>query len=112
MEKAIKLAIESGWKDDDIAYGMKEGERPSNGDPKVNGWYYSKETFLDPLFWQALGKSLGWANGGLERKWFHQSGEVLSYQDKLPKWRWIWSRFIDHLAEGKDADDYFKELLK
>jgi len=54
---------------------------------------------LEPLFWQCLGKSLGWP-------------EVDMRNPIDPAWLWRWHMLIDHLAEGKDIDDYFKGLEK
>jgi hypothetical protein len=48
----------------------------------------------DPLFWQALGKAEGWK--GTEEE---------------PRWAEEWHSFIDHLAEGKDIELYFTNLL-
>lgn len=45
---------------------------------------------LDPLFWQALGQA---------QEWFENS------------WSDEWHNLIDHLAEGKDIDSFFNELL-
>lgn len=61
------------------------------------------DIFLDPLFWQSLGKALGWngCNFGDGRETF------CSW--KL-SWKEEWHRFIDHLAEGKDAESFFKTL--
>lgn len=55
--------------------------------------------FLNPLFWQALSKSLGWD----------------SYEDpqgkKYPVWQKEWHRFVDALAEGQTPDQFFTTLL-
>ena len=47
--------------------------------------------FLDPEFWCALGRTLGWHH---ERVWKGQ-----------------WHRFIDQLAEGKTPEDFFAHLI-
>ena len=89
IQKAIQKAIETGYNPD---------------------WNTDEKHLLDPLFWQALGKALGWgdyAPYGLE------SESPAGYDDaRLNSWRWHWHRFIDHLASGKDVDEFFKELLK
>lgn len=62
----------------------------------------SNNFFLNPLFWQSLGKALGWC--------YHEpafencvcTGQTIGY---------YWHRFIDHLAEGKSAEDFFTELF-
>lgn len=89
MEKAIKKAIEGGWDDSRYKAFFSEG---------VRMWHES--AFLDPLFWQALGKSMGWQT---ENKTHFPQGIG---------WQYYWHRFIDHLAEGKDADSFFANLLK
>lgn len=89
MKESIKKAIEGGY---------------------VTGFMYDKLAAIDPLhaweillldpkWWQALGKSLNWGDG-----W----GEMLNEEG----WKHHWHRFIDHLAEGKDAESFFIELLK
>lgn len=51
-------------------------------------------------FWQALGKVYGWSNA------------LSQNYDKIDRagWRLVQHRFIDHLAEGKDAESFFKDL--
>ena len=58
------------------------------------------ETFLEPLFWQSLGKAMGWGSG----KEF--------YEDGLTQKTWVreWHRLIDHLAEGGAAESFFEGL--
>jgi hypothetical protein len=48
------------------------------------------EHFHDPDFWKAL---------ALARKWEDPNA-----------WRFHWHRFIDHLADGKDAESFFATL--
>lgn len=54
---------------------------------------------LDPLFWSALGKSMGW---GIE-----PSGSIWQGEEK---WKIRWHRLIDHLAEGGTIESYFEKL--
>jgi hypothetical protein len=44
----------------------------------------------DPDFWKALTTA---------RKW-----------EDVNSWRFHWHRFIDHLADGKDAESFFAAL--
>lgn len=115
MEKAIKIAIENG-------YPAPTGATYYNKDGTLGGWWYKwkseneygeeielenpccfdhihyqQSLFLDPLFWQALGKGLGWTWEGE-----HETG--------IPAWNRVWHSFIDHLAEGKDINSFFEEL--
>ena len=48
------------------------------------------EHFHDPDFWKALATA---------RKW-----------EDANAWRFHWHRFIDHLADGKDAESFFAAL--
>lgn len=56
---------------------------------------------LDPLFWQALGRARGWEHI-IET---HLRADII-----VLEWRDYWHRFIDHLAEGKDAESFFAAL--
>jgi len=66
--------------------------------------------FLDPKFWQALGKSLKWdgqlwcgrSGCGNKGQHFHPS----SAQD----WKAKWHDFITHLIEGKSIESFFEQL--
>ena len=53
------------------------------------------QIFLDPLFWQSLGKAMGW--------------EYVGPYQKTP-WETEWHCFLDFLAEGKTAEEFFAEL--
>jgi hypothetical protein len=74
------------------------------------------EAFLDPSFWQSLGKALGWWG-----KICRLCGEQWSFNyemnfctskeaNLLPAVMYHWHRFIDHLAAEKTAEDFFAEL--
>jgi len=65
--------------------------------------YSLNDILLDPLFWRALGKAMGWTD------WIVEGGKRRADPNS---WKANWHRFIDHLAEGKDPKDFFKELLK
>lgn len=102
MKEALRKAIEGGWKPRGVSMGISN-----------NGWssfesmislVQWQEITSDPLFWQCLGKSLGWINGYDTE---NTRGVIYSTY-----WLSQWHLFIDHLAEGKDADEFFKELLK
>lgn len=130
IEQAIEKAIEGG---------MKEGERWKliSANRYWVGWFdgngdevtISLNTYLlDPLFWQALGKALGWGricgacHGGIQQiVWEHRAtdGKTERYAcghdttgcpDIQDEWRYHWHRFIDHLAEGGTIEDFFKDL--
>jgi len=60
--------------------------------------------FLDPSFWRALGKALGWD----KRQWYYNT--FTKGEESNDGWRVNWHRFIDHLAEGGTAETYFETL--
>lgn len=123
MKKALKLAIEGGFKLREIHL-----EETAWGAEMV--YPIIRE---DPLFWQALGKSLGWGKEVGENccelcgepmpkgeEMFRYHG--YSYGDsvascpeewiKRKQWKGEWHKLIDHIAEGKDIESFFNNLIK
>ncbi len=80
------------------------------------GRLYSKGNieYLDPQFWQSLGKAMGWERITRRRASSENPeflGKRLTYfQDEIDGWLYHWHKFIDHLAEGKAIEDYFSKL--
>ncbi len=90
METAIQKAREGGYRYKDQNY---------------KDWIHDtshEEILLDPLFWQALGKQQGW-----------NRYSVKGFND-VDNYFWLqhWHSLIDHIAEGKEIDLFFNELLK
>jgi hypothetical protein len=87
LQQAIRDAAENGgyryrwWKVNDLEHN--EG---------YNGLQLRalSEHLHDPDFWKALATA---------RKW-----------EDVNAWRFHWHRFIDQLADGKDAESFFAEL--
>lgn len=92
MKDAVKLALAGGW----VCTVCVE--------PEKNYHWYKSSILLDPLFWRALGKSLGWEE-------IEHTHMVTKKNVVTKMWLSYWHRFIDHLAEGKDAESFFEELL-
>lgn len=95
MEQAIKKAIEGGYEpegfDLDVLRNIEENDM----------WLAIgvRSTFLlDPLFWQSLGKAIASEKKGIPTV---RNGATYMQHD-----------FINHLAEGKSVDEFFKDLLK
>lgn len=86
MEEAIKLAVEGGWIYEDYCDG--------------NGCK-DRHILLDPLFWQAIGRAMGWSEFTF----------VATLEGKEETWKYQWHALIDHLAEGKDPDSFFTTLI-
>ena len=91
ITETIQKAIEGGW-ENGIIWGTATK-------------YVSKKNlsaaFLDPLFWQSLGKAMGW--GGIGTADIPQSHYT-------PGWIRYWHRLIDFLASGGTIEDFFKDL--
>ena len=77
-----------------------------------------REIVLDPKFWEALGRSLGWTERYHRRKQLMANIQVDYTVSRSPEnfsveaWQNAWHEFIDHLAENKDPESFFSELLK
>lgn len=108
MERAIQKAIKTGWKPKHWMYksGIKtetifEKTHLVIKDGVTTHHLSYSEIREDPLFWQALGKAEGWGEDG-----------YCPNICKREHWLRYWHNFINHLAEGKDVDSFFKDLLK
>jgi len=66
-------------------------------------------TFLDPLFWQALGRALGW-DQAMRTVHAVENGRPTIVTRAGHHWLSHWHRFIDDLAEGKTAESFFASL--
>lgn len=96
IEIAIKKSIEGGY----MPNGMSQAGSISYKYKCISNWYDGvgriNAVFMEALFWQCLGKTMGWQDGLSGIK---------------PDWYCFWHRFIDALAEGKSADSFFEELF-
>lgn len=121
IQQAIQLAIEKGGYDIGISVNemtrMDFDSALSDGKFYVHFFNHESEmftfnlyrTFLDPLFWQALGESLGWDREKKIRMRYY--GSIQAHDEWQQKWQFYMHRFIDHLIEGKNAESYFEALL-
>lgn len=95
MNEAILKAIEGGYYQPH--YGKEQ---------KV----YTNDALLDPTFWQALGKALGWEKYYL---YVHPKAESGTHTHICEKsWLYHWHLYIDHIASDKDPELFWKEILK
>lgn len=92
MKQAITKAIEGGYQPKIFGY--------ANG----NFSHKNEVIWCDPAFWQALGKAEGW-NGAN----FGNGRETL--RSWVPHWKDMWHRFIDKIASGGTAEEFFTELF-
>ena len=91
----INYAIEGGYGNDN-AYVQIDGGLAVcfPGTDRID-YFVSKEfVLLDPLFWQSLGKALGY-----ER-----------FTGQKDRWKREWHRFIDALSEGT-SDKFWQDLV-
>lgn len=113
MEQAIRKAIEGGYPDTKkegnqyFTYmGIKEGNK------KVWHCVNWEQIVMKPLFWESLGKSLGWEDdlwiGQMKRL---RGDKLVTDSWEATQWEYQWLKFIDHLASGKDAESFFINLL-
>ena len=69
----------------------------------------TEKTFLDPQFWQALARALGWREGcDLAITCVH--GEAEGQRCRGYYWMYQWHCFIQALAEGNTPDAFFAHL--
>lgn len=115
MKNAIEKAITAGYPKESRPWCQECGED-----------YF--RVLLDPLFWQALGKAMGWEDecdkcGTIQSVIDHEVAEynesvcklINGFGDKhimFLRWKSVWHNFIDHLAEGGDVEAFFNQLLK
>jgi len=105
-QRFIVDAIEGDWKQPRktaLAFGadaMEEVWVVEDRDElfQLEDIFVVQEALLDPLAWQAVGKTRGWKS---------LTGE--SYNDRYA-WQEKWHNFIAHLADGKTIDEALSAL--
>ena len=109
MKEAIKKAKEGGWKPQYVKQFWTFGwEEMSSGLNQEDRTYELTSIFLDPLFWQALGKAEGWDKQGRYAMTHWSCDGIL---DTRP-WFNIMMNFMSQvIGEGKDINSFFELLL-
>lgn len=104
-KKIIELSIEGGWK----AHKLHSVETKWIILGDYNEMIYFTEIIIDPLFWQSLGKALGW---------FHKDGQpVAKYINNDPKHTqqdihiWHAHRFFDLILASGDTAAFWASLI-
>jgi hypothetical protein len=67
------------------------------------------DTFLDPHFWYALGRGLGWDQAVRAVRVMDNGRDMLVTRTGY-HWVSYWHHFIDSLIEGKTAEDFFASV--
>lgn len=120
MREVITKAIQGGWK----AFGTVKDVGTMNEESWRLVYQYLEqdhtwqEITSDAEFWKCLGKAMGWRKDPSPCDWCQVigSGESNHFTDCPKKNRpgdvmMHWHRFIDHLAEEKDAESFFTNLI-
>lgn len=107
LKTAIEKVIEVGWEPKPDPHLLSQAMEYLKGGIRFytsgfkdgTGFILSyEEILLDPLFWQSLGKSMGWEKG------------IDTYPYKNSAWKEKWHSLIDHLASGGSIEDFFNEI--
>lgn len=92
-EKAIKLAADAGW----------DG---------AMSWPWQRIA-LDPSFFQALGKALGWDESDAQKyEMYKMSGGAGNMPVGIYMWHKNAIRFYDLILTGGSTDEFWDDLLK
>jgi hypothetical protein len=100
MTEAIKLAIEKGG----YIPGQYVYKDLADDDLHTLSFVPDEVHVLNPLFWQALGKALGWSEetnpaAGNPKLWYGD-------------WKQKAHQYLDLLLTGGDTEKFWKELTK
>jgi hypothetical protein len=116
IQDAIDKASEGGYHlqgsdgvDTDYSGANREYSAWTRQDNKSSFMVAVEETFLDPQFWQALGRGLGW-DQAIKTLHIVDNGRPTMVTSTGQSWLSHWHGFVDCLAEGKTPEDYFAQL--
>jgi hypothetical protein len=113
MNEAIKLAIEKGgYKVDEITTPLKKCEQDPVIKERVNiegsngywDWFCYNDFIVDPLFWQALGKAIGWRQR--DKAWLAYN----QYNCEGKEWLFYAHLYFDLVFTGGDTEKFWQEL--
>ena len=95
LEQAIEKAKEGGapWEPWNVKQSHKQFITP-------------EEVFMSPIFWQCLGKALGW--GDESECPLACCGGICPIN--IPMWQSQWHRFISHLSGGGTIGSFFENI--
>jgi hypothetical protein len=68
-----------------------------------------EETFLDPRFWQALGRTLGWQDA-CDLSISYEQGHAECRRCHGAYWMYQWHCFIQAIADGHTPEVFFAHL--
>lgn len=113
IEQTIQKAQEGGYLPEHylnlypggfVEVRAREDETPNMPDRSL------PDIFIDPAFWQALGKGLGVI--GYKRSGYTEMAEhtgKIEYHG-LETWKALWHDFISALADGQSTEQFFNQF--
>lgn len=107
MNEAIKLAIENGW--DENRAKVSKLDLRDGYEGMGTSMFSTDKAMLDPLFWQTLGKALGYSGD------YGVGSASLNKQviiEGKPWWQWAAHQYFGLLLTGGDTEQWWKKLLK
>lgn len=137
-QKAIELAVEGGYDvlglfknygvgEPKIEYGIPMPpyrfqidvwtiQVPIDSAERIKYEVQIEQVWNDPLFWQALGKSLGWNTEMYSKYYRNRVGGVdesldLEYEEVLDPASYQMHLFIEHLIANKPIEEFFEQLI-
>ena len=120
IKETIQLAVTQGKYKEALGCNVESGSVLFSFKPEGEGVFWKGSNvpvagvLIDLLFWQSLGKALGWKwKAYKDGRWITEEEDLRMMSDtpfRYPEWEWQWLQFISHLAEGKSAEEYFKSL--
>src|SRR5437879_8820984 len=116
IQEAIDKANEGGYHiygsdgmDTDYEGATNDYSAWTRKDNKSSFLVPTEETFLDPQFWQALGRALGWSEAcDLAIRCRHGEEECQSCRGS--SWMYQWHCFIQALPDGNTPEAFFAHL--
>lgn len=94
IQEAIEKATEGGYKYPSVCENRSCCET---------------EAILQPIFWQSLGKAMGWGVSEEEDIVYYWMS-VDDDERISKKWRNEMHHFIDHIANGETSESFFQQL--
>ena len=102
IEQAITDALAHGYKP-----SLEQIPEAAEFSPLQIAVAMKSDVFLEPAFWQALGRARKWTTDEDGKYW---KGTIADW--KANYWKTHWHGFIYYLAAGKDAENFFEFISK
>ena len=116
IQEAINTAVEGGYHlygsdgmDTTYAGATNDYSAWTRKDNESSFLVPTEETFLDPHFWQALGRALGWSEV-CDLALIYVPGEEEGQRCRGYYWMYQWHCFIQAIANGNTPEAFFERL--